>query len=55
MSQQHEQDSVIWPLTVFYLGFCYVGRAIRVHYGFKVWPPPDSYTLTYLQKDLRKQ
>lgn len=37
-------------LIVIYLGFCYVRRAIWIHYGFKVWPPPDSHTLSYLHQ-----
>ena len=31
-----------------YLRFCYVGWAVRIHYGFEVRPPPNSYTFTYL-------
>jgi len=26
-----------------------VGRAIWIHNGFKVWPPPGSHTFTNLQ------
>lgn len=32
-----------------YLGLCYMRRAVWIHYGFKIWSPPDCNTLTYLQ------
>lgn len=32
-----------------YLGFCYMRRTVGIHYGFKIWPPPDCNTFTYLQ------
>lgn len=46
-----ETKYIIWlrALKRIYLWFCYVGRAVGIHYGFKIWPPPDSNTFTYLQ------
>jgi hypothetical protein len=32
-----------------YLGLGYMWRAVRIHHGLKVWPPPDSNTLTNLE------
>ena len=50
MDQENQEYKILNDTDVTnYLGFCYMRRAVWIHYGFKIWPPPDCHTLTYLQ------
>jgi len=48
---QLNQESNVFNDILFpnYLGFCDMRGAVWIHYGFKIWPPPNCNTLTYLQ------